>query len=496
MHVESRVEPRVSAPESERSARTRPSLRALLHGWVVIFGALSIAVSIALIVTTSLLQQATDAVMRDVTSMNLASRLEVELLKQQRYLTIVVHAPTPEAARAYEEAAGAVGVLVAEGGRQARSGREAVLWRQVAEDVSTYLAYLEERDLGDPGLLGRTRVPLERAVSALDELRALGEARVADAHRAADRLDNLSTAAGAAAAVLLLVGLVAVLIGARRYVVRPIVTLRDGIRRFRAGETDVRMDDPGTVEMIEVTDAFEDLVGALARSRDAQLAFLAGVAHDLRNPLSGLRMALHVVASETSEVRRERTIALMDRQIDRLARMIDDLLDATRIEAGRLELQLGSFDVREAARDIVRLYEPTAPRHEIVLHVPDEPVRIVADSLRVEQVISNLVSNAVKYSPDGGRVDVLVAGEEDGVAIEVRDQGIGIPRAQIAELFLPFRRRAREVAPGAGLGLSVVRHIVRAHGGSIDVTSAPGRGSTFVVHLPVEPVGADRAAEN
>jgi signal transduction histidine kinase len=230
---------------------------------------------------------------------------------------------------------------------------------------------------------------------------------------------------------------------------------------------------------------FNDMAISLSQQRKAQLTFLAGVAHDLKNPLSTLKTGMYTLEHEASEVRRGNTRATLDRQVDLLNRMVDDLLDATRIEAGQLELRWATFDLRRLVNDVVRLYVPTAPEHQITSRIPDEPVMVEADGLRIEQVLRNLVSNAIKFSPYGGSVEVALERGSNEVALSVSDRGIGIPRDEHTSIFLPFRRRDLNVAPGAGLGLSVVRRIVSAHGGSIDVESEPGAGSTFRVRLPL-----------
>jgi signal transduction histidine kinase len=182
----------------------------------------------------------------------------------------------------------------------------------------------------------------------------------------------------------------------------------------------------------------------------------------------------------------QKTMALVRRQVARLDRMVGDLLDATRIEAGRFELSLEERDARELATAVVELYLAGGSSHDLRLQLPEEPVLLSCDATRVEQVLHNLVSNALKYSQAGSRVDVLVGHEGDEAVLSVVDRGIGISNEELRTLFAPFRRtgRAREKAPGVGLGLSVARRIVEAHGGRIEVESRPGVGSTFRVRLP------------
>src|SRR5690606_35828359 len=151
--------------------------------------------------------------------------------------------------------------------------------------------------------------------------------------------------------------------------------------------------------------------------------------------------------------------------------MVDDLLDATRIEAGKLEMRFEECDLRVAVDDMIRLYAPTSPEHRISAKLPDQPVLVEADPLRLEQVVSNLLSNAIKYSPRGGTVGVTIETTADEAVLSVADEGVGISPEERSDIFLPFRPRKAEAPAGAGLGLSVVRRIVEAHGGRIDVES-------------------------
>jgi signal transduction histidine kinase len=223
---------------------------------------------------------------------------------------------------------------------------------------------------------------------------------------------------------------------------------------------------------------------ALDGQRKNQLAFLAGVAHDLRNPIGALKMSASFLGEQPSEEDRERTLSIVERQLGQLEQMVDDLLDANRIEAGELELSPDDIDARDIAQHVVELYGPTSTRHQIVLDSPREPVFIRADALRIEQALGNLVNNAIKYSPEGGRIDVALGTAGRDTLLSVSDRGIGIAPDDIDGIFAPFRRRAQSTAPGAGLGLSIVRRIVEAHGGRIDVESTVGEGSRFVVRLP------------
>jgi signal transduction histidine kinase len=230
------------------------------------------------------------------------------------------------------------------------------------------------------------------------------------------------------------------------------------------------------------------MASALATQREAQIAFLAGVAHDLRNPLSLLKMSADTLEPDgplPPEPRLRLLIERFRRQTTRLDRMIGDFLDMAKIEAGQLELAVEVHDARALVREVVDLFDEAA--HErIDVSVPAEPLPISCDRVRIEQVITNLVSNAIKYSPAATRIDVAAESRGDELVLRVTDRGIGISKDDQTSIFEPFHRAglSKEAVPGVGLGLSVVRRIVQAHRGRVEVDSAPGAGSTFRVYLP------------
>jgi signal transduction histidine kinase len=232
---------------------------------------------------------------------------------------------------------------------------------------------------------------------------------------------------------------------------------------------------------------------ALERQYDNRLAFLGGVVHDLRNPLSVLKLSTALLGADRpaqAPQSSEKALAVVRRQVERLERMLEDLLDAARVEAGHLELRLSRRDLRDISRDVVETFRESSPNHELRLALPEQPLLVSCDPLRIEQVLTNLVSNAIKYSPRGGKVEVALEQPGSEAVLHVVDQGVGIPPDDQAHIFEPFRRSgaSRELVAGAGLGLFVAQRIVEAHGGRIEVESRPGAGSTFRVRLPLTAV--------
>jgi len=222
--------------------------------------------------------------------------------------------------------------------------------------------------------------------------------------------------------------------------------------------------------------------------------FLAMLGHEIRNPLAAIRNSLFILerlGSRDAATARQREV--IDRQTHNLMRMVDDLLDVSRVTLGKIRLDLQTVDLREAAeRCLSELgMAALAESHDLGLAADAERVLIEGDPVRIEQVICNLVQNAVKYTPRGGRLTVSVRAEGEMGVVRVADDGIGIPQEMLPHIFEPFtqvessRLRSRG---GLGLGLPLVRGLVLLHGGSVEAHSpGPGAGSEFVVSLPLKP---------
>lgn len=473
--------------------RFRPSIGLLSAISTLLIGVLALGAAGVLIWTSQRMQRTTETVMRDTRSMALVNEIELELLTYNRLSNVLAVTGASELAASRDTLEGELRRLLAQAHAHVDEPREKELLDVVSQRMDTYLeqrAALDARGLKLEEVVRRIHPYLEQAVEALDTLRKLNEEQLSRAHDEVRLLNRLANGVGAGVGALLLLGLIAVVLGVRLLLLRPILTLREAIQRSRGGEPDVRAREEGALELREISHALNEMFDVLTRQRQEQLTFLAGVAHDLRNPLSALKLGVQSLGRDPAVASHEsvrRTLTILDRQLGRLTRMVGDLLDASRIEAGELELNVEEVDLRKVAREVVELYAPTSPAHQVELEAPEQPVRVRADPLRLEQVVSNLVSNAIKYSPEGGPVKVVVGVEGSEAVLAVSDRGVGIPPEEIPNLFLPFRRRAvtRDLAPGAGLGLSVVRRILQAHGGRIDVESTQGTGSTFRVRLPL-----------
>lgn len=221
-------------------------------------------------------------------------------------------------------------------------------------------------------------------------------------------------------------------------------------------------------------------------------AFLATLAHELRNPLASIQSGLEIMKLsplESPAMARARDI--MSRQLSHLVHLIDDLLDVSRITSGKLELKKGKIDLRKVVQDALDInhLHIEAFRHELRLELPSMPLIVDADHVRLAQVIGNLLNNAAKYTPERGCITVAVAAEDKHAVIRISDNGIGIDKEMLPELFNMYAQledgRGRRKG-GMGVGLSLARQIVELHGGTLGAQSAgPRQGSTFEVCLPL-----------
>jgi PAS domain S-box-containing protein len=226
---------------------------------------------------------------------------------------------------------------------------------------------------------------------------------------------------------------------------------------------------------------------------EAQLKdeFLATLAHELRNPLAPLRNVAEILRLEPlSETARHAT-GVMERQISQLVRLIDDLMDVSRITRGQLTLRKERVDLRSIVESAVETAQPqlTAAGVSLSLEIPPDPMWLDADATRIAQVVLNLLTNAAKFTPSGGRVFVTAKRQMDRVALVVRDTGVGIPpedQERVFGMFVQLNRDMRRSQTGLGIGLTLVKQMTELHGGSVAVWSAGvGQGSEFKVMLPL-----------
>jgi len=238
----------------------------------------------------------------------------------------------------------------------------------------------------------------------------------------------------------------------------------------------------------------------LAQANRRKTEFLATLAHELRNPLAPLSNGLHLMRMGASKPELlEKTRQMMERQIQHMVHLVDDLLDVARISTGKVELRRQRIDLKDVVATAVETSASLveAGRHKLNVEMPSQPLPMDADPTRIAQVISNLLNNAAKYTPEGGRISLKVRAEDGQAALSVTDSGIGIdPEAipKVFEMFAQVPGGSGKPQGGLGIGLSLVQSLVALHGGSVGASSpGVGKGSTFTVRLPLtsaDPAGA------
>jgi PAS domain S-box-containing protein len=217
--------------------------------------------------------------------------------------------------------------------------------------------------------------------------------------------------------------------------------------------------------------------------------FLATLAHELRNPLAPICMGLELLKHAENAIAAEEVRSMMERQSQHMVRLIDELLDVSRISRGKLDLQLAPVELQEIVRNAVDATRPAIDEadHQLVVNLPDRPVLLYADTHRMTQVMSNLLNNAAKYTPPGGIIEVSAAETDGYVRITVSDTGVGIP-ADMRELIFEMFTQVRDMEgghQGLGIGLTLVKRLVELHGGTVEVESeGRNQGSRFHVRVP------------
>lgn len=217
--------------------------------------------------------------------------------------------------------------------------------------------------------------------------------------------------------------------------------------------------------------------------------FLAMLAHELRNPLAPIRSGLDLLS--LTDCPEQEAIALMQQQVEHLVRLVDDLLDVSRIGEGRINLHREPVTLSAAVRRAAALVRPLVEgrRQELVVSLPEEPIWLDADPVRLIQIFGNLLNNASKFSETKGRIELSAHRHGNEIFVQVRDYGVGIDRQALEQMFEPFFQASTAIdrSPGGlGVGLTLVKRLVEMHGGAVSVRSeGPGRGSAFLVRLPI-----------
>ncbi len=243
----------------------------------------------------------------------------------------------------------------------------------------------------------------------------------------------------------------------------------------------------------KLKEAERDKNEALETADQRKNEFMAALAHEIRTPLSVIKNALYVMEAKETDAKALRSILVSDRQVDRLARLVDDLTDINRIITGKVELKIVLLDLNDSLKEVIEVIHPffEQRQQELELSVSPEPLRIEGDKQRLDQALTNLLKNASKYTPPNGKISVSTSKEGEEAILRFRDTGVGIETAHLEDVFGLYTQFDTSCLAttdkGLGIGLSLVRRIVDIHGGTVTACSEGiGKGSEFVVCLPLK----------
>ncbi len=217
--------------------------------------------------------------------------------------------------------------------------------------------------------------------------------------------------------------------------------------------------------------------------------FVANVSHELRTPLTSIKAYTDALKDMVEGEEKQEFLEVVEEESDRLLKLIDDLLNLSKIQSGEIDLERETFHMLELIEEVIANQQITTDDHELILEDETERDQVYADRSKIEEVLDNLIGNAVKYSPDGGDVVTRVDNDENYLRVSVSDSGIGLTEEEQEKIFDQFYRGAtanRAQIQGTGLGLTITKNIIDSHGGEIDVESTEGEGTTFTVQLPLE----------
>ena len=389
----------------------------------------------------------------------------------------------------------------------AQQRRARVLAAEIEEYIEDYTVPLVNIAREHPAA-ARTRVAEQEGKRRTDDIRSRvrsflnaendrASASAVSAERQSDRALGLAVVGlVACAALIVLFGLYLV-----RSIARPVREVAGAATRVAGGDFSTRLSEGGPGEVGELTVAFNRMAGELERSRGElesqneklrqserrKSELVRIVSHELRTPLASvLGFTSVLLGRDVKPEDQRRYLEIINAQGRRLSSLVNDFLDADRLEEGELEMSRRLIDLGTVIAEQVQLFEGQSDKHRLDTFLPDKELTVDGDPNRLAQVIGNLLSNAIKYSPDGGTVHVMAERVDSVVRVSVRDEGIGIPEELQKGVFAKFFRGDADASgiPGTGLGLTIARSVVEAHGGRMNFVSARGKGSMFWLELP------------
>ena len=513
----------VSAPEPARprSHRIRAFLDSLSARVILASAALAVNIAIVFIVLVFTVLDLSDAAAREAKAKDVVvdtvdlQRLLVDLSAGARAFAVTGDETFLQSWRtARQQLPDALDAFVAETrdepGRARTARQLAGLIRLYVEEYSAPLVRIARenpRAAADSAAVEENRIRTtairDRLAQFVQQERRRAAATAESARQEARR--TVALGLGGIVASALMIFLLGVYL--MRSIARPVRQVATEANRIARGELTVELDErgPGEVgtlkraflamasDLAERRRALEDQNARLRESERLKSELVSIVSHEIRTPLASILGFTSVLLErDVQEADRKRFLEIIGAEARRLTALLDEFLDVQRLEGGPLDLSVRDVDLSSLIRTQVALFSAESEKHWLELRLPDDPLVVEGDAGRLAQVFSNLISNAIKYSPDGGPVEVSGEHDDGVVRIRVRDEGFGIPPEAHDRIFTKFFRgtaAARGIA-GSGLGLALARTVVEAHGGSIAFESTVGDGTTFSVELPVGQTGA------
>jgi two-component system sensor histidine kinase BaeS len=272
---------------------------------------------------------------------------------------------------------------------------------------------------------------------------------------------------------------------------RPVRALTFAAQQLATGDLSHRVDVRGNDELASLGQAFNQMADSLQQAEEARRSMTADIAHELRNPLAVQRANLEALQDGVYPLTAENLGPVIEQNL-LLTRLVDDLRTLALADAGQIELERTSIDFSALVKRVVEHFQPQAGSQQVRLEVtsPDNPIpSLSVDPIRLEQVLTNLLSNAMRYTPPGGHIELSLTANSNTVQLSIHDSGPGIPEQAMPYIFERFYRadksRARAEG-GTGLGLTIARQLARLHGGDLTASNHPSGGAVFTLTLPLK----------
>jgi signal transduction histidine kinase len=439
--------------------------------------------SVAFAVGATLIHRVTHELGEGLESVRISQAMQVQLTAHSRALLFADLGGSVRYVPAVPALELSLRRLAEEAARHAQSPAEEAQVRRVRDAVAAYLEARAQLDAGPTRPSDRLSVlgpRFDAASAALDGLvwMNVDNARTWRARAAA--YDQVAGATALALVLTLALALAALSCFVRRDVLRSLAELHGAGQAFSAGDEAARAPERGVRELCELSRTFNAMADTLVRWRGGAVSFQLGAAAQLRDPLTVIKLLLHQTPADGGSAQ------AIGKQVDRIEAILRDVIDAALIGRGELELAVERRDLGPLVAEVVAELSGLWPDRRVILDRPERPAPARVDPARLAHVVRNLLGNALEFSAPADPVSVTLTADDEHVTLAVTDQGVGMTPEALAHVFEPFQQKgvSRGLSAGAGLGLHATRAIVEAHGGRIEVESAPRRGSTFRVVLP------------